>query len=140
MMRLLLLLTSVVKQLVLLSSANDGKQYGVNSIHAIANGDGTVDIVALPEQQVIYDNLIYGNITITDSPAGTSENGAVNALNALFANLPLGAGGSYVPTYPTLAGVDIVNENTRGTTGAVTTKSDGTTPHLYYTNCYRYQR
>ena len=35
--------------------ANDGKQFSVNSIHAIANGDGTVDIVALPGQQTIYE-------------------------------------------------------------------------------------
>ena len=49
--------------------ANDGQQFSVNSIHAVANGDGTVDIVALPGQQTIYSNLIYGNITITGSAA-----------------------------------------------------------------------
>ena len=106
--------------------ANDGQQFSVNSIHAIANGDGTVDIVALPGQQTVYSDLIYGNITITDSPAGTTENGAVNALNALFANLPLGAGGSYVPTYPTLAGVPINNEyHNTNTPDPVTQNSSG---------------
>ena len=109
--------------------ANDGKQYGVNSIHAVANGDGTIDIVALPAEQVIYDNLIYGNITITDSAAGTTENGAVNALNALFTNLPLGAGGSYVVTYPTTDAVDITYTQGEPTT-PTTTKSDNTTVHL----------
>ena len=117
--------------------ANDGQQFSVNSIHAIANGDGTVDIVALPGQQTVYSDLIYGNITITDSPAGTNENGAVNALNALFANLPLGAGGSYVPTYPTLPGVDIENENTVVLTTPVTQTSGGQT-HLYGQTNTRY--
>ena len=110
--------------------ANDGQQYSVNSIRALDNGDGTIDVVALPALQVIYDNLNHSNITITGSAAGTNVGSAVNALNALFTNLPLGAGGSYQPTYPVLDGVDIT-ASTVGTITPTTTKSDGTTVHLY---------
>ncbi len=110
--------------------ANDGEQYSVNSIRALDNGDGTIDIVALPGLQVIYDNLNHSNITVTGSAAGTNVGSAVNSLNALFTNLPLGAGGTYQPTYPVLDAVD-VTASTRGTVTPVTTKSDGTTVHLY---------
>ena len=109
---------------------NDGQQYSVNSIRALDNGDGTIDIVALPALQVIYDNLNHSNITVTGSAAGTNVGNAVNALNALFTNLPLGAGGSYQPTYPVLDAVNITAE-THNTVTPTTTKSDGTTVHLY---------
>ena len=110
--------------------ANDGQQYSVNSIRALDNGDGTIDIVALPALQVIYDNLNHSNVTITGTAAGTNVGAAVNALNALFTNLPLGAGGTYQPTYPVLDATDITAE-THNTTTPTTTKSDGTTVHLY---------
>ena len=110
--------------------ANDGQQYSVNSIRALDNGDGTIDIVALPALQVIYDNLDHSNITVTGSAAGTNVGGAVNTLNALFTDLPLGAGGTYQPTYPVLDAVD-VTVSTRGTITPTTTKSDGSTVHLY---------
>ena len=109
---------------------NDGEQYSVNSIRALDNGDGTIDIVALPGLQVIYDNLNHSNITVAGSAAGTNVGSAVNSLNALFTNLPLGAGGTYQPTYPVLDAVDVTT-STRGTVTPVTTKSDGTTVHLY---------
>ena len=85
--------------------ANDG-EYSVNSIRALDNGDGTIDIMALP-LWVTYDNLNHSNITITGTAAGTNVGSAVNALNALFTNLPLGAGGTYQPTYPVLDAVNI---------------------------------
>ena len=110
--------------------ANDGQQYSVNSIRALNNGDGTIDIVALPALQVIYDNLNHSNITVAGSAAGTNVDSAVNSLNALFTNLPLGAGGTYQPTYPVLDAVDVTT-STRGTVTPVTTKSDGSTVHLY---------
>ena len=89
-------------------------------------------MTSLPSRTTGYlRQPVYGNITITDSPAGTSENGAVNALNALFANLPLGAGGSYVPTYPTLEGTEILVDTQHQRLPAVTKKSDGTTLHLH---------
>ena len=110
--------------------ANDGEQYSVNSIRALDNGDGTIDIVALPGLQVIYDNLDHSNITVAGSAAGTNVGSAVNSLNALFTNLPLGAGGTYQPTYPVLDAVD-VTASTQGTVTPTTTKSDGTTVHLY---------
>ena len=110
--------------------ANDGQQYSVNSIRALDNGDGTIDIVALPALQVIYDNLDHSNITVAGSAAGTNVGSAANSLNALFTNLPLGAGGSYQPTYPVLDAVDIT-ASTVGTITPTTTKSDGTTVHLY---------
>ncbi|WGL30637.1 hypothetical protein SCRES2_gp98 [Synechococcus phage S-CRES2] len=110
--------------------ANDGEQYSVNSIRALDNGDGTIDIVALPGQQVVYDNLDYSSLTIAGSAAGTNVGNSVNALNALFANLPLGVGGTYQPTYPVLDATN-VTVTTRGTVTPTTTKSDGTTVHLY---------
>ena len=110
--------------------SNDGQQYSVNSIHAIDNGDGTLDIVALPGQQVVYDNLDFSNVTITGSAAGSNVGTTVNALNALFSNLPLGSGGSYQPTYPVTDATDITAE-VRNTSTPTTKKSDNTTFHLY---------
>ena len=109
--------------------ADDGKQYGVNSIHANANEDGTINIVALPSEQVIYADLEFGNVTVAGGPAYTSQNAAVNALNALFQVLPLGTGGEYSPVHPTLAGVDITANVNRTVTP--TTQTSGGTTHLY---------
>ena len=108
---------------------DDGEQYGVNSIQARGNGDGTVDIVALPGEQVLYDNLAFGNLTIQDGPAYSTEAGAVNALNSLFQVQPLGTGGDYDPTYPLLDLADVTTTQTNGNV-PTTTLSDGVTPHL----------
>lgn len=107
---------------------DDGKQYGVNSIQAVGNGDGTIDIVALPSGQVIYDDLVFGNLTIQNGATYNTENGAVNALNALFQVQPLGGGGDYDPTYP-LLDTEAITQNTAGGTAPTTTLSDGTTVH-----------
>jgi hypothetical protein len=114
---------------------NDGQQWGVNSIHAADNGDGTIDILAIPGDQVIYDNLLSGSVTIEDSSPGATIGGVVNALNALFANLPLGGGGDYIPVYPVLPSVDIVGYNVAegivpNTNRPVAPTSDGGL-HLY---------
>jgi hypothetical protein len=108
---------------------DDGTQYGVNSIQAQGNGDGTVDIVALPDGQHIYQNLAFGNLTIQDGPAYSTEAGAVNALNSLFQVQPLGSGGDYTPTYPLLDLADVTTTQTNGNV-PTTTLSDGVTPHL----------
>ncbi len=108
---------------------DDGTQFGVNSIQAQGNGDGTVDIVALPSGQVLYDDLAFGNLTIQDGAALNTEAGTVNALNSLFQVQPLGTGGDYAPTYPLLA-LDPVTENRTNGQVPTTTLSDGVTPHL----------
>lgn len=108
---------------------DDGSQFGVNSIQAQSNGDGTVDIVALPDGQHIYQNLAFGNLTIQDGVPYNTEQGTVNALNSLFQVQPLGTGGDYDPTYP-LLDLDPVTGNTNNGNVPTTTLSDGTTPHL----------
>lgn len=112
---------------------DDGRQYGANSIHAVDNGDGTIDILAVPGDQVIYNDLDYSNLTINNVPAGASGGAAANALNALFQSTPIGAGNQSSLVYPLL---DIAN--TTAAAGApvegqtpTTTKSDGTTLHYY---------
>jgi hypothetical protein len=111
---------------------DDGKQYGVNSIHAVDNGDGTITIRANPEGQIVYENLIFANVTIAGSPAGSTASSATNALNSLFQVQPMGAGGDYAPTYPTLTGTAVTGTLAEGQTPS-TTKSDEVTLHYYTT-------
>jgi hypothetical protein len=111
---------------------DDGKQFGVNSIRAISKGDGTIDIVAHPGEQVIYGSLEFGNITVSGQAPFATEAATANALNSLFEVSPLGSGGDYAPTYPTLTGVEVTGTNAEGTT-PTTTKSDNTTLHYLTT-------
>jgi hypothetical protein len=109
-----------------------GDQWGVNSIHAVANGDGTLDIRSLPGNQVIYDSIVFGNVTITGSSPGSTENAVVNALNALFAVQPQGAGGEYIPVHPVTETVDVTYTTAEGSV-PVTEITPGT-PHLLTVN------
>ena len=110
--------------------ADDGTQYGVNSIRAIANGDGSLDIQTVNGDVTIYENVLFGNVQIAGAAPSSTENGVVNALNALFEVQPLGAGGDYAPTYPLLATTATTGTLAEGITPS-TTKSDNTTLHLY---------
>ena len=108
---------------------DDGTHYSVNAIHAVSNGDGTVDIKAVPGDQIIYTNLTFSSISISGNTY-TSDSSAANALNALFSVNPLGAGGDYSPTYPLLTGTEVTGNFAEGIT-PTTTKSDEVTLHSY---------
>tara|TARA_R110002020_G_scaffold40164_5_gene118927 strand:+ start:2324 stop:6214 length:3891 start_codon:yes stop_codon:yes gene_type:complete len=86
--------------------ADNGDSFPVNSIQAI-NVNGTISIVTSKGGKVKYQGINHENINITGSSAGNTVSGVVDALNALFQVTPLGLGGDYVSTLPTLEGVDI---------------------------------
>ena len=87
--------------------ADDGQQFGVNSIRAIGNGDNTIDVVNAQTNEVIYDNLDMTQIQVEGVSAGANEAAVVNTMNALFTNTPVGDGGSYVPTFPVTGATDV---------------------------------
>ena len=111
---------------------DNGDQFGVNSITAVLNANGTIDIQTVEGDVVKFDDLIHTNLTIAGSPAGTTAQGAVNALNALFAVQPLGDGGDYVPVYPTIDAEDVTLTQAEGT--VPTTEKEPGVPHLYAVN------
>ena len=76
--------------------SHDGSHYGVNTISAVLESDGTISIKGVGENgEDTVTNINYQNVQIAGvSPANTPA-GVVNALNALFTVNPLGAG--YVP-------------------------------------------
>ena len=83
---------------------SNGDHYGVNTIQAVGQADGTISITEL-NGDVIYSRLLVANVTVISGGTTFTFQGlsdAVNALNALFQVQPVGAG-SYggVGTTPT---------------------------------------
>lgn len=109
--------------------ADDGQQFGVNSIRAIGNGDNTIDVVNAQTNEVIYDNLDMTQIQVEGVSAGATEAAVVNTLNALFFNTPVGDGGSYAPTFPVTGAADITYTLAEGI--VPTTEITPGTAHLY---------
>ena len=105
-----------------------GAQFGVNSIKAIGNGDQTYNIVSLPGLTNIYVNVPIAGTTVSDQSYVT-ENGAVNAMNALFTVTPLAGGGDYVPVFPSSDAVEVVGYSQAEVKVPITEKEPGV-PHL----------
>ena len=110
-------------------SDDAGQQFGVNTIRAVSNGDNTIDIINDKTGEVIYDNLDMTQIQVNGVSAGNTEAAITNALNSLFFNTPLGDGGSYVPTFPTIDAADVTYNLAEGITP--TTEVTPGTNHLY---------
>lgn len=117
--------------------SHDGSSYGVNTIKAVLEDDGTISIKGLSETgENLVTNISHTNVTVTGASPSTSPVGVVNALNALFTVNPLGAG--YVPTVvlPVSSGVATTNNLQEGNTPVTgdplhlyTTGSDTSTGH-----------
>lgn len=108
---------------------HDGSSYGVNTIKAVLEDNGTISIKGLSETgENLVTNISHTNVTIVGTSPSTSPVGVVNALNALFTVNPLGAG--YVPTIvlPTQSGVSTTNNLQEGNTPVT-----GNPLHLYTT-------
>jgi len=87
---------------------SDGESFNVNAIKAVAE-NGTIKIISVDTNETIthYKQINHELVTIAGSSPAVSISGVVDALNALFAVQPLGLGGDYISTLPTLSGVDI---------------------------------
>ncbi len=92
-----------------------GDNHAVNSITAYED-NGTISITTNGNTTPIYTNITHSLVTIGGNNAGSTVSGVVDALNALFQVTPLGLGGDYVSTLPTLAGVDITANFAEGQT------------------------
>ena len=94
---------------------SDGESYNVNTIKAIEDS-GTIKIVSVDTDVSIthYKQINHDLVTIAGTSAGTSVTAVVNALNGLFAVQPLGLGGDYISTLPTLDGVDVTSNFAEG--------------------------
>ena len=109
-------------------SAALGAQFGVNSIKAVGNGDLTYNIVSLPGLTNIYVGVPVDGTEVSGVTYVT-ENGAVNAMNALFTVTPLAGGGDYVPVFPISDAVEVVGYNQAEVKASITEKEPGV-PHL----------
>ena len=80
----------------------------MNTIKAVAD-NGTIKIISVDDNATIthYRQINHELVTIAGGTAGNNLNDVVDNLNALFAVQPLGLGGSYISTLPTLAGAAI---------------------------------
>ena len=88
--------------------SHDGSHYGVNTITAVLESDGTISIKGVGDNgEDTVTNINYQNVQIAGvSPANTPA-GVVNALNALFTVNPLGAGYVPVSVLPISDGVNV---------------------------------
>lgn len=76
--------------------SHNGSHYGVNTIKAVAEADGTISINGIGDNgEPLVTSIQYDQITITGL-GYTTISSAVNALNALFTVNPYGVG--YEPT------------------------------------------
>ena len=79
----------------------NGDAFGVNSIQAVADGEGTITIQehgSSSDISKIYREVNHSHVSINGSLVGGSLANVVNQLNALFTVSPLGAGGQQGPT------------------------------------------
>ena len=111
----------------------DGKHYGVNTITAVVEDDGTITIKGHGESgEDLITNLNHELVQIAGSAVGGNIQSVVNALNSLFQVDPLG-GGVVPPTVlPTLDGVDVTYNLAEGQT-PVTYDPVDSQQHLYTT-------
>ena len=87
---------------------SNGQSYPVNSIKAVED-NGVINLVSVDPDVTITHlaGINHELVSIANGVVGGSVTNVVNQLNQLFAVLPLGLGGVYTSTLPTLAGVDI---------------------------------
>ncbi|MCP4996994.1 MAG: hypothetical protein GY934_24940, partial [Gammaproteobacteria bacterium] len=107
-----------------------GESYGVNTIKAVLESDGTISIKAIGDNgEDLVTSIQFDKVTITGSvvSGGTVPSNVVNALNALFTVSPIGVGAP-APTLPTLAGSATTYTLQEGSTPVT-----GTPTHLYTT-------
>ena len=107
-----------------------GESYGVNTIKAVLESDGTISIKAIGDNgEDLITSIQFDRVTVTGSAVSgsTVPSNVVNALNALFTVSPIGVG-SPAPTLPTLAGAATTYTLQEGTTPVT-----GTPTHLYTT-------
>ena len=107
-----------------------GESYGVNTIKAVLEADGTISIKAIGDNgEDLITSIQYDRVTVTGSTVsgGTVPSNVVNALNALFTVNPIGVG-SPAPTLPTLAGSVTTYTLQEGSTPVT-----GSPTHLYTT-------
>ena len=72
--------------------SHDGSHYGVNTIKAVAEADGTISINGIGDNgEPLVTSIQYDQITIAGL-SYTTRTAAVNALNALFTVNPYGVG------------------------------------------------
>ena len=113
--------------------SHDGSHYGVNTITAVLESDGTISIKGVGENgEDTVTNINYQNVQIAGvSPANTPA-GVVNALNALFTVNPLGAGYVPVTVLPVSDGANVglnLREGIVPTEGIYSADSVSTTSH-----------
>jgi hypothetical protein len=71
---------------------SDGRSWGVNTLVAVATGNGTINIekVGSDPKKIIYEGLLPENATISGEAVYPNINDAVNQLNALFSVTAVG--------------------------------------------------
>ena len=90
-----------------------GDTFSVNSIKAVNNG-GVIDITTSLGSKVLYSGINHDCVTINGGVPYNTIDAAIDALNSLFAVVPLAVGGEYVPTFPTDDGVDVTGNTAEG--------------------------
>ena len=65
-------------------TADNGDSFNVNTIKAVPNANGFIDINTIRGTRVLYTNINHENVTINGVSAGIDIDSVVNALNALF--------------------------------------------------------
>ena len=87
---------------------SNGESFNVNTIKAVEN-NGTIKIISVdPDANLEFiKNINHELVSIANTLVGGSVANVVNQLNQLFAVQPLGLGGDYISTLPTLAGAGI---------------------------------
>ena len=64
--------------------ADNGDSFNVNTIKAVPNANGFIDINTLKGTKLLYTNINHENVTIAGVSAGVDIDSVINALNALF--------------------------------------------------------
>ena len=93
---------------------DQGGEHGVNGIRAVLADDGTISVIHATSSTDVYTGLNYELVTISGASAGSTVQGVINNLNALFTVSPLSDGGEYAPNFPTLDGVATTNNLAEG--------------------------
>ena len=65
-------------------TADNGDSFNVNTIKAVQNSNGFIDINTIRGTKVLYQNINHENVTIAGVSAGIDISSVINALNALF--------------------------------------------------------
>lgn len=89
---------------------SDGGSYAVNTIRAITNEIGMIDIITHSASHVLYQDIRVGNITIKLSPVSQQPPLAANELNSLFTQTASISGSS--PTITSSLAVTITENET----------------------------